>query len=128
MNVALAVTKRPIIASHALPFRLTFIDNGGPGVPPSPAGMKHRLQPAQPVRVIVGGRGGARIRTDDPSDYESQHARPAGSARPVLAADDMWMSSCAWLLGAVAKRLGALMQSAARYPNIKRGQEFTGYS
>jgi hypothetical protein len=27
----------------------------------------------------------------------------------------------------VAQRLGALMQSAARYPNIKPGQEFTGY-
>ena len=28
----------------------------------------------------------------------------------------------------VAKRLGALMQSAARYPNIKPGQDFTGYA
>jgi hypothetical protein len=37
------------------------------------------------------------------------------------------MSSCAWVL-AVAKRDGALMQSAARCPNIKPGQEFTGYS
>jgi hypothetical protein len=40
----------------------------------------------------------------------------------------IWMSSCAWLLGRVAKRLGALMQSAAHYANIKPGQEFTGYS
>ena len=40
----------------------------------------------------------------------------------------IWMSSCAWCSGPVAKRLGALMQSAARYPTIKRGQEFTGYS
>lgn len=34
---------------------------------------------------------------------------------------------CIWVLGPVAQRLGALMQSAARYPNIKPGQEFTGY-
>jgi hypothetical protein len=34
---------------------------------------------------------------------------------------------CAWVLAPVAQRLGALMQSAARYPNIKPGQEFTGY-
>ena len=30
--------------------------------------------------------------------------------------------------GPVANGLGALMQSAARYPNVKSGQEFTGYS
>jgi arylsulfatase A-like enzyme len=35
---------------------------------------------------------------------------------------------CIWVLGPVAQRLGALMQSAARYPNIKPGQEFTGYA
>jgi len=35
---------------------------------------------------------------------------------------------CAWVLRPVAERLGALQQSAARYPNIKPGQEFTGYS
>ncbi|HEV2917767.1 MAG TPA: sulfatase-like hydrolase/transferase, partial [Actinomycetota bacterium] len=34
---------------------------------------------------------------------------------------------CIWVLAPVAQRLGALMQSAARYPNIKPGQEFTGY-
>jgi hypothetical protein len=34
---------------------------------------------------------------------------------------------CIWVLGPVALSLGALMQSAARYPNIKPGQEFTGY-
>lgn len=34
---------------------------------------------------------------------------------------------CIWVLGPVAQRLGALQQSAARYPNIKPGQEFTGY-
>jgi hypothetical protein len=33
---------------------------------------------------------------------------------------------CAWVLAPVAKRLGALMQNAARYPNIKR-PEITGY-
>jgi hypothetical protein len=40
----------------------------------------------------------------------------------------IWMSSCAWVLGPVAKRLDALMQSAARYPNIKPVQELTGNS
>ena len=40
----------------------------------------------------------------------------------------IWISSCALVLGPVAKRLGALLQSAARYPNIKPGQESTGYS
>lgn len=34
---------------------------------------------------------------------------------------------CAWVLAPVAQRLDALMQSATRYPNIKPGQEFTGY-
>ena len=34
----------------------------------------------------------------------------------------------ACVLGPVAKRLGALMQSAARYPNIKPGQGFIGYA
>lgn len=34
---------------------------------------------------------------------------------------------CAWVLAPVAERLGALQQSVARYPNIKPGQEFTGY-
>jgi hypothetical protein len=34
---------------------------------------------------------------------------------------------CAWVLAPVAKRLGALQQSVARYPNIKPGEEFTGY-
>ena len=35
---------------------------------------------------------------------------------------------CAWVLAPIAQRLGALQQSVARYPNIKPGQEFTGYS
>jgi hypothetical protein len=35
---------------------------------------------------------------------------------------------CAWVFGPVAQRLGALMQSAARYLHIKPGQEFTGYA
>jgi arylsulfatase len=35
---------------------------------------------------------------------------------------------CIWVLRPVTKRLGALQQSMARYPNIKPGQEFTGYS
>ncbi len=34
---------------------------------------------------------------------------------------------CIWVMGPVAKRLGALAQSAARYPHIKPGQEFDGY-
>jgi arylsulfatase A-like enzyme len=34
---------------------------------------------------------------------------------------------CIWVMGPVAARLGALQQSAARYPHIKPGQEFTGY-
>jgi hypothetical protein len=33
----------------------------------------------------------------------------------------------AWVLAPVAGRLGALAQSAARYPNIKPGEEFEGY-
>ena len=32
------------------------------------------------------------------------------------------------MLGPVAQRLGALMQSATRYPNIKPSQDFTGSS
>ena len=39
----------------------------------------------------------------------------------------IWMSGCAWALGAGRKRLGALMQSGP-LPNIKPGQELTGYS
>jgi arylsulfatase A-like enzyme len=34
---------------------------------------------------------------------------------------------CAWVLRPVAERIGALMASAAQYPNIKPGQDFTGY-
>ena len=34
---------------------------------------------------------------------------------------------CAWVLAPVATRLSALQQSAARFPNIKPGQEFAGY-
>ena len=40
----------------------------------------------------------------------------------------IWMLACAWVLGAGRQAPRALMQSAARYPNIKPGQEFTGYS
>jgi hypothetical protein len=35
---------------------------------------------------------------------------------------------CGWVLRPVAERLGALAQSATRYPHIKPGEEFTGYS
>ena len=35
---------------------------------------------------------------------------------------------CAWVFAPVAKHLGALQQSVARYPNVKPGEEFTGYS
>jgi hypothetical protein len=35
---------------------------------------------------------------------------------------------CAWVFSPVAQRLGELQQSVARYPNIKPGEEFTGYS
>ncbi len=35
---------------------------------------------------------------------------------------------CAWVFRPVAVRLGALAQSAARYPNIKPGEDFTGYT
>ena len=34
---------------------------------------------------------------------------------------------CAWVLGPVSQRVGALMQSMAQYPNVKPGEEFTGY-
>ena len=34
---------------------------------------------------------------------------------------------CAWVFAPVAQRLAALQQSAARYPHIKSGEEFTGY-
>jgi hypothetical protein len=34
---------------------------------------------------------------------------------------------CAWAFLPVAQRLGALQQSAARYPNIPPGAEFSGY-
>lgn len=33
----------------------------------------------------------------------------------------------AWVIGPVAARLGALQASMAQYPNIKSGEEFTGY-
>jgi len=43
MNVAVRVTRRPIIASHFhVRSRLTFIGDSGRGAPTSPAGMKHR--------------------------------------------------------------------------------------
>ncbi len=35
---------------------------------------------------------------------------------------------CAWVFAPVAERLGALQKSFARHPNIKPGEEFTGYS
>ncbi len=35
---------------------------------------------------------------------------------------------CAWVMRPVAERIGALARSAAQYPNIKPGEEFTGYS
>ena len=35
---------------------------------------------------------------------------------------------CIWVLRPVAERLGALMKSAAQYPNIKPGQDFDGYA
>jgi arylsulfatase len=35
---------------------------------------------------------------------------------------------CGWVLSPVFQLLGAFAQSAARYPNIKPGEEFTGYS
>lgn len=34
---------------------------------------------------------------------------------------------CAWVLRPVAVRLGALAESAARFPHLEPGQEFTGY-
>ena len=33
-----------------------------------------------------------------------------------------------WVLGPVVERLAALQRSAARSPNIKPGEELTGYS
>ena len=32
-----------------------------------------------------------------------------------------------WALTPVAERLGALQQSMAKHPNIRPGEEFTGY-
>ena len=34
---------------------------------------------------------------------------------------------CAWVIAPVSRLLGALAKSAARYPHIKPGEEFTGY-
>ena len=34
---------------------------------------------------------------------------------------------CAWVIVPVARAIAALAQSAARYPHIKPGQDFTGY-
>jgi len=34
---------------------------------------------------------------------------------------------CIWVMGPAAQRLGALAQSASRYPHIKPGEEFKGY-
>ena len=44
---------------------------------------------------------------------------------PARMGPDGQAADCIWVLGPVVKRLGALMQSAARYPNIKAGQDFT---
>ena len=33
----------------------------------------------------------------------------------------------AWAIGPVAERLGALRRSMAEYPNVKPGEDFTGY-
>ena len=35
---------------------------------------------------------------------------------------------CAWVMLPVAQRLGALQQSAAKYPHVKPGEEFEGYA
>jgi len=35
---------------------------------------------------------------------------------------------CAWVMRPAVMALGALAQSAAQYPHIKPGEEFTGYS
>lgn len=35
---------------------------------------------------------------------------------------------CAWVFAPVARCLGALAQSAARYPHVKPGEELTGYA
>ena len=35
---------------------------------------------------------------------------------------------CGWVLLPVFERLGAFQQSVARYPNIKPGQDFSGYT
>jgi hypothetical protein len=34
---------------------------------------------------------------------------------------------CAWVTAPAIQRIGALMKSAAKYPNIKPGEEFEGY-
>ena len=34
---------------------------------------------------------------------------------------------CAWVIPPVAKLMGALAHSAARYPHVKPGEEFAGY-
>jgi hypothetical protein len=52
---------------------------------------------------------------------------PAGYGKTTLLAGWAEMD-CIWVLGPVLQRLGAMMQSAARYPNIKAGQDFTGYA
>ena len=34
---------------------------------------------------------------------------------------------CGWVTAPVFQRIGALVKSMAQYPNIKPGEEFTGY-
>ena len=34
---------------------------------------------------------------------------------------------CGWVLASASQRLGAYMKSAARYPNVKHGEDFEGY-
>jgi arylsulfatase len=35
---------------------------------------------------------------------------------------------CIWVMGPAAQRVGALAQSTARYPHLKPGEDFNGYS
>jgi hypothetical protein len=78
-------------------------------------------------------RGGRRSDHREPR-RRRRLAIPAGSDVPVSTVMEEMkfgrespQALCAWVILPVARLLGALAQSAARYPHIKPGQEFPGY-
>jgi arylsulfatase A-like enzyme len=87
-----------------------------------------------PVPKIWEGQAGSPVRAVDDFNLKTRalmDEQIAARTAAFIPAEEWDLIEkrldCAWVLAPVAKRLGALMQSTARYPNIKPGQEFTGY-